>query len=75
MKNIRADVENVLKEIRPILQMDGGDVKLIKINKDVAVVKLAGACAGCPFATATLKDLVEAKIKEKVKEIKEVRAA
>jgi Fe-S cluster biogenesis protein NfuA len=55
--------------------MDGGDVKLVKITKDVAVVKLAGACAGCPFAAATLKDLVESKIKEKVKGIKEVRAA
>ena len=75
MKNIRAEVEKVLKEIRPILQMDGGDVKLVKINKDVAVVKLAGACACCTFANATLKDLVEAKIKEKVKGIKEVKTA
>jgi Fe-S cluster biogenesis protein NfuA len=75
MKNTRAEVEKVLKTIRPMLQMDGGDVKLVKITKDVAVVKLAGACAGCPFAAATLKDLVESKVKEKVKGIKEVRAA
>ena len=75
MKNTRAEVEKVLNEIRPMLQMDGGDVKLVKITNAVAVVKLAGACAGCPFANATLKDLVEARIKEKVKGIKEVRAA
>ena len=68
-------VQEVLKEIRPMLQRDGGDIELVEVKEDGKVlVKLQGACAGCPGATMTLKMGVERLLKEKIPEVKEVVA-
>lgn len=66
---IREKVEEVLKEIRPRLQIDGGDIELVDINDSVVKVKLTGACGTCPMSNMTLKFTVEAILKEKVPEI------
>jgi Fe-S cluster biogenesis protein NfuA len=65
-------VKEAINEIRPRLQMDGGDVEFIGLDDDVVKVRLQGACAGCPGATMTLKMGIERYIKEKIPEIKEV---
>ena len=68
-------VDAVIEYIRPYLQADGGDVKLIDITDDLTVkVKLTGACNGCPFSMMTLKSGIESAVKEKVPELKEVIA-
>jgi len=54
--------------IRPALQNDGGDIKLIDVNGDVVKVELQGACSGCPMAAMTLSGLVEQQLKEFVSE-------
>ena len=41
---MREKVEEVLKEIRPYLQRDGGDVELVDVTDGVVKVKLTGAC-------------------------------
>ena len=65
----------VIDQIRPYLQADGGDVKLVDITDDLTVkVKLTGACGGCPFSMMTLKPGIESAVKEKVPELKEVIA-
>jgi Fe-S cluster biogenesis protein NfuA len=65
----------VIDDIRPYLQADGGDVKLVDITDDLTVkVKLTGACNGCPFSIMTLKSGIENAVKEKVPELKEVIA-
>ncbi len=70
---LKEKVEEALKAVRPMLQSDGGDVKLIKVTEDgKVVVKLTGACSGCPMSSMTLKMGVERLIKSKVPEIKEV---
>jgi len=53
-------------ELRPGLQADGGDMELVDIDGDRVVVKLKGACAGCPGAQTTLKRWVEARLREVV---------
>ncbi|HPP86355.1 MAG TPA: iron-sulfur cluster assembly scaffold protein [bacterium] len=53
-------------EIRPALQNDGGDIELIDFKNDVVIVKLRGACGGCPMTKMTLKNFVEEVLKEKV---------
>jgi Fe-S cluster biogenesis protein NfuA len=70
----RQAVEKVIDEqIRPRLQMDGGGIDLIEIKDDnTVVVKLTGACGGCPFSQMTLKAGVEAALKQAFPEIKEV---
>lgn len=66
-------VEQVLKEIRPRLQADGGDVELVEVSPEGTVkVKLTGACFGCPMSQMTLKMGIEKLIKEKIPEIKTV---
>ncbi len=54
--------------IRPMLRRDGGDIDLIDIKDEQVFVRLAGACASCTGATATLKLLVEKTLKEQVDE-------
>ncbi|MDA3871947.1 MAG: NifU family protein [Candidatus Marinimicrobia bacterium] len=66
-------VTKVLNSIRPSLQMDGGDVELVKIREDnVIEVKLKGACGGCPMATMTLKMGIEKAMQKEIPEVKEV---
>ena len=71
---IKADVEKVLAEIRPMLQADGGDVELVGIEDGTVKVKLRGACGGCPMSRMTLKQGIERRMKEKVPSVKEVVA-
>jgi Fe-S cluster biogenesis protein NfuA len=62
-------VAAVIEEIRPQLQADGGDVKLIAVVDNVVKVKLKGACAGCAMAHVTLKMGIERLIKQRIPEI------
>ncbi|MFO8056053.1 MAG: NifU family protein [bacterium] len=72
---MKEKVEEILKEVRPMLQRDGGDIELIEVKDNGQVlVKLQGACAGCPGATMTLKMGVERILKEKVPGVTEVVA-
>ena len=70
---LKEKVEKALDEIRPALQADGGGVQLIEVTDDgVVKVKLTGACGHCPMSTQTLKMGIEARLKEKIPEIKSV---
>ncbi len=72
-EEIYKKVENVIQQIRPYLQDDGGDIDLIELTDDLVVkVKLQGACGMCPYSLMTLKNGVEEAIKKEVPEIKEV---
>ncbi len=52
---VKAAIENV----RPDLQMDGGDIEFVKMEGKDITVRLKGACAGCPMSQMTLKNGVE----------------
>ena len=68
-------VEKALDEIRPMLRKDGGDVELIDVNSEgVVLVKLQGACSGCPSSTITLRQGIEKTVIERVPGIKAVQA-
>ncbi len=73
---MKEKVAEVLAQIRPTLQADGGDVELVDVNADEGIVKLKlkGACTGCPMATMTLQHGIERILKEKIPELKEVLA-
>ena len=63
----RSDVAAVLDLIRPSLQADGGDVKLVDVDENgVVSVELQGACTGCPMSQMTLANGVERILKERV---------
>ena len=71
---MKEKVEEVLNEIRGMLQADVGDVELVEIEDGVVKVRLKGACAGCPGAQMTLKMGIEKRLKEKVPEVVSVEA-
>ena len=74
-KSFEEKVNEMIGQIRPMLQGHGGDIELVSIEDDKTVkVKLQGACAGCPGARATLKQGVEKLMKERIPELKEVVA-
>lgn len=68
------EIKKVLAEIRPSLQADGGDVEYIGMEGDVVKVKLKGACGGCPMATITLKNGIEALMKKRIPSISRVES-
>ncbi|BAY85885.1 nitrogen fixation protein NifU [Calothrix parasitica NIES-267] len=60
-------IQKVLdEEIRPILIADGGDVELYDVEGDTIRVILQGACGSCSSSFATLKNAIEAKLKERI---------
>lgn len=71
--DIRADVTDIIRQLRPAVQSDGGDIELIDVGTDgVVKVRLHGACIGCPSAAVTLKLGVEQSLRDNVPEVKEV---
>jgi len=73
-ESIKKKVQEALDEIRPQIQLDGGDVELVAVEEQTVKVRLVGHCAGCPMAAMTLKNGVEALIKQRVPEIQKVEA-
>jgi Fe-S cluster biogenesis protein NfuA len=72
---IKANIRTILEtEIKPNLQMHGGDVTFEGYDDNGIVhVSLKGACQGCPGAVLTLKHTVEEHLKSKVPEVKAVQ--
>lgn len=54
-----SNVEHVLDDVRPMLQADGGDVKLVGIAHGEIAVRLVGACGTCSAASTTLRMGIE----------------
>ncbi len=74
-KSIYQKVEAALQTIRPYLEADGGDVKILNIDEEGKVkLELLGACGSCPMSTMTLTAGVEESIKRAVPEITSVDA-
>ena len=72
-ESILRKVKNVLEQVRPYLQQDGGDVNFVELTDDnVVIVELTGACGNCPHSRSTLKNGIEAVMKKVIPEIKAV---
>ena len=69
-------VLEALDAIRPALQSDGGDIRVLNLDEESGVldVELMGACGSCPMSTMTLKQGVERILKDRVEGLNEVRA-
>ncbi len=73
---MKEKVEEVIEDIRPALQADGGDVELVEVDEEEGVVKvrLTGACRGCPMSQMTLQMGIEKELKKQVPDVSKVVA-
>lgn len=66
-------VESALDSIRPYLEADGGNVRVLNLTTDnILRLEFVGACGSCPMSTMTFKAGVEEAIKRAVPEIKNI---
>ncbi len=72
MEETTKKINDLLEEIRPFLNMDGGDIEFIKYEENFVYVKLTGACAMCGYQDITIKENIEEYLKEEIPEIKGV---
>ena len=74
-KELEQKVINAIEQIKPYLEADGGSIEFVELTEDNVVnVQLLGACASCPMSIMTLKNGVEAAVKNAIPEIKSVEA-
>ena len=63
-----------MADIRPNIQLDGGDVALVEADEKSGMVKIKfqGACVGCPISPITSQAGIFQSLKSKIPEVKEV---
>jgi NifU-like protein len=66
LQKIRLVQEVIDRDIRPLLQRDGGDLELVDVDGDRVVIAFRGLCAGCASASVTRHEVVQAKLREYV---------
>ncbi len=55
-----AEVERTLDRLRPFLEIDGGNVELVRLTEEgILEVRLVGSCADCPMSRMTLRAGIE----------------
>ncbi len=73
MDTMYRKVEEALDTIRPYLEADGGNVKIVEISPEfILKLELIGACKTCNMSHMTMKAGIEETIKRAVPEIKEI---
>ena len=66
-KNLEAEqIREIINQLRPDLNSDGGDIEFVKYEEEYVYVKLYGACASCIFQDFTIQDNIYEAIKEVV---------
>ena len=72
---LREQIEFALDTIRPFLEADGGNVRIVELTDDMVLkIEMMGSCGSCPMSTMTLKAGVEEAIKRAIPEIIRVEA-
>ena len=73
--SVEAALREAVEAIRPALQADGGDMRVLELREDEGVVdiELMGACGGCPMSSLTLKAGIDRILKDRVPGLVEVR--
>jgi Fe-S cluster biogenesis protein NfuA len=69
------EVRALLEEIRPAIQMDGGDVEFVSLDEEGRVmVRLLGSCVGCHMSQLTLKQGIENLLMSRIEGVTSVDA-
>lgn len=62
-EELRPAVEHSLEKVKPMLELDGGGMKLLDIKSGKVFVQLQGACVGCSSSNQTLKYGIERQLR------------
>jgi len=68
IQKIQLIQQTINEQIRPALRADGGNIELIDVEGNKVIVAFRGMCAQCILTEFTMKDVVEAKLREFVSE-------
>lgn len=68
IQKIQLIQQTINEQIRPALRAHGGNVELIDVEGDKVIVAFRGMCAQCMLAEYTMKDVVQARLREFVSE-------
>ena len=72
---LREQIEFALDTIRPYLEADGGNVRVVELTEDMVLkIEMLGSCGSCPMSSMTLKQGVEESIMRAIPEITRVEA-
>jgi len=66
IQKIQLIEETLENEVRPSLRQDGGDIELVDVIGNRVLLSMRGACATCKASQQTMKNFVEAKLRELV---------
>ena len=66
------NVIEVLEELLPYIQADGGSLQYVETEDGYVKVRLGGACASCAMSTITLRDGIQKKLMNEIPEVKGV---
>ena len=56
--------QTMREQVRPAMRAHGGDIELVDVEGDKVIVAFRGMCSRCKLADYTLKEVVEAKLRE-----------
>ena len=71
-KSVEQQIIAAIEDLRPYLNMDGGDIEFVKYDEKIVYVRLTGACQACLFTDDTLKNGVYETLKRDIPEIEGV---
>lgn len=67
------EVSSVIERVRPILQKEGKDIKVLDVNdQGIVLLRLEGSNKDCPVSSAKLKLLIEHLLLKEIKGINKV---
>ena len=72
MKKNEKKIIDIIDKLRPYLINDGGNIEFVKYEDNIVYIRMSGACANCSMLDFTLKEGIEAAIKEEVPSVVDV---
>ncbi len=71
-KNIEKKIIEILDNLRPYLNADGGNIEFIKYDEGTVFVRLTGACGYCAYQDDTLKNSLLQSLQQEIPEVKDI---
>ncbi|HNS19417.1 MAG TPA: Fe-S cluster assembly protein NifU [Sedimentisphaerales bacterium] len=68
IQKIQLIQQTINEQVRPALRAHGGNIELIDVEGDKVIIAFRGMCAQCKVSEFTMRDVVEAKLREFVSE-------